>query len=252
MTQKSTIPIFEYNTIDSTNSEARRLLNAGKSTPPFAVLARHQTNGRGRHGRQFLSFGSASIYLSLVLNNVLGETLKLATIATAVGVRRCLANFAETPKIKWVNDIFIEDKKICGILTETHNTSQSSQITELIIGVGINANVQNEEAVSLDLGKKVSGILIEAEQRLSLSNLLVSEVFYCIEALKDGQDSVCQLVDEYKQHSLILGKTISYTRNDTQYCGTAEDICYDGSLLVNQDGEYVRLNSGEVHILGWE
>ena len=111
-------PIY-YATVDSTNTEAKRLLNAGYRGN-FLVVADEQTAGRGRQGKQFYSPRSTGIYMTVVVHH--GRRLQDAvSVTTAAGVAVCRAIEELTdklPQIKWVNDVYIDDKKICGILTE--------------------------------------------------------------------------------------------------------------------------------------
>ena len=111
-------PIY-YATVDSTNTEAKRLLNAGYRGN-FLVVADEQTAGRGRQGKQFYSPRGTGIYMTVVVHH--GRRLQDAvSVTTAAGVAVCRAIEELTdkhPQIKWVNDVYIDDKKICGILTE--------------------------------------------------------------------------------------------------------------------------------------
>ena len=133
---------FEYDEIDSTNLEAKRYA-ASNSEPLQEIpvfIAKSQTGGRGRLGRSFFSPEETGLYMSILLpiNENLIET-DLITPAAGVAVCRTIEELStETPKIKWVNDVYINKKKVCGILAEGIIDSKLGKISKVVLGIGIN------------------------------------------------------------------------------------------------------------------
>ena len=135
--------IFRYDTVDSTNTEAKRLLNAG-DRGNFLVVADEQTAGRGRQGKQFYSPRGTGIYMTMVVHH--GRRLQDAvSVTTAAGVAVCRAIEELTdkhPQIKWVNDVYIDDKKICGILTEAALDLESGMLDYAVLVISGTDGVQ--------------------------------------------------------------------------------------------------------------
>ena len=127
------IPLAVYKTIESTNTEAKLLAvqNADHGT---IIVSEEQTKGRGRFGRDFFSPSESGIYMSIILKPKLNiENSVLVTTATAVAVCEAIDKFTDQePQIKWVNDIFIGDKKVCGILTEAVTNFESGMMDSRI------------------------------------------------------------------------------------------------------------------------
>ena len=130
------LDLFLYPVIDSTNDEAKRLIKSG-TTPPFLVAANEQTHGRGRQGKSFYSPADTGIYMSLVLSFSDGESISKITVIASVAVCKAIEKLTGLkPEIKWVNDVYLNGKKICGILCES--VIGGTDLTPVIIGVGLN------------------------------------------------------------------------------------------------------------------
>ena len=124
------IPVWVYRSVSSTNTLAKRLVLKDKALP-FLVAANGQTKGKGRQGKSFFSKQNCGIYMTLAVESpLLNPTL--ITAATAVAVARAInENTSSSCKIKWVNDIFINGKKVCGILCEAVREPESNRIKSL-------------------------------------------------------------------------------------------------------------------------
>ena len=226
-------------TIDSTNTEAKRLLNAGYRGN-FLVVADEQTAGRGRQGKQFYSPRGTGIYMTVVVHH--GRRLQDAvSVTTAAGVAVCRAIEELTdkhPQIKWVNDVYIDDKKICGILTEAVVGMESGLAEAMIIGIG--ANMQTEEfppevenAASLDAD-------------VSRADMIAAIADHLWEILDDGYESY---IDYYRSHSMLLGKAITFIRDGVTTPATAIGIDEIGGLVVRlEDDSVITLRSGEITV----
>ncbi len=242
--------IVVYETIDSTNEEAKRLLKKNQNTLFGALLlAEHQSAGKGRLGRTFYSPKSSGIYFSFIYKNHTNAKNENApitlTIAAAVAVRRALQAFNINAKIKWVNDLYLNEKKICGILTEGVFTNskniQPAQIDTYIIGIGVNV-VEPSEGFPTEI-KHIAGSIKSNIDR----NVLVAYILNnFLDILKCSNS---EIIDEYREHSLVINKVVCVIKPNETYEAKVLSITDKGYLLIElQDGSIEELLSGEVSL----
>ena len=210
------------------------------------VLADKQTRGRGRLNRNFFSPAETGIYMSVILiqNKTAMDSL-MTTVAAAVAVCRAIGALTnQKPEIKWVNDIFIAQKKICGILAEAASNSQSGIIPGVVVGIGINVKTQDEEFPA-DL-RLIAGSLFPKDiSRNQLAAEVLNQLFFLC-----SDSNTADLILEYKARSMILGKIISFVRGENKYTAKAVDINEKGNLIVaNEKGESIVIQSGEITIV---
>lgn len=242
-----TIEVFP--SIDSTNAEARRRVAAAASASeiPFAtiLIAEEQTAGRGRRSKSFFSPAAGSLYVSFVLRP-LGDTARtrMVTMAAAVAVCEAMAAFgAGVPEIKWVNDIYMEGKKVCGILTEAISDVESGGIEAIILGIGVNVNVP-AEAFPAELRRAAGSITLAAGQRNAFAAALIRRVLarYAMPA--------ADVVEAYRARSMMMGRQISVSEAGEERRAEVMGIGDDGSLLVRYaDGGEAALLSVEITLL---
>ncbi|MDR1953602.1 MAG: biotin--[acetyl-CoA-carboxylase] ligase [Clostridiales Family XIII bacterium] len=248
----SSVPTLVFHrSIDSTNNEAKRLIAAAPADGiPFGsvIIAEEQTAGRGRRGRSFFAPATGGIYISFILKPAgnIEHSLR-TTVAAAVAVCRAIEIVSEgtqQPKIKWVNDLFIDGKKICGILTEAVSDIESGEIESIVLGIGININV-TEDVFPEELRHIAGSVRMPARDRNRFAAVLIEQVFSAYETLsEDGA-----LMDEYRRRSFIVGRSIQVIRGDKKISAIALGINDDGSLSVEYaDGKRETLRSGEVSI----
>ncbi|WMJ84864.1 biotin--[acetyl-CoA-carboxylase] ligase [Oscillospiraceae bacterium LTW-04] len=248
MSQLSERDIFVFETIDSTNLEAKRraMLGGGHFT---AIVADQQTMGRGRFGRSFFSPPGCGVYMSLLLKPTPQQISDATLLTTAAAVAVCHAIEALTPmrpEIKWVNDIYLDGKKLCGILTEAVTDLESGAIESVVIGLGINFK-QPETALPEEVAA-VAGTLFGAEQPSISRNRLVAEIINRLFTLW-GELSTRAFLSDYRSRSMLLGQEIVFSRAGEKFAAIAEEIDDDGALVVRmQNGERVTLRSGEVSV----
>ena len=250
--------IHVFKTLDSTNLTAKKMALDGAAAGTV-VIAEEQTKGRGRMGRSFYSPSSSGIYISFILAPLF-DAAKSVLITTAASVAVCKAIEKVTGiscKIKWVNDIYLEEKKICGILTEAVTDFESGHIEYIVLGIGINYSTAHEA-----FPKELSGIagsLFEeplADSGIS-RNHLIAEIINQVLEINERLESR-DFIQEYKKRSFVLGKEIliiprvrpDQERDLTEGVpATAVDIDGDGGLVVQYpDGSVQTLNSGEISI----
>lgn len=220
--------ILTFETTDSTNIIAEKM--AEKTTSPLLIVAESQTDGRGRNGKSFYSPPSG-LYMSLVTHSDSDYySLATATCKAAVAVTRAIEKLTDLePKIKWVNDIYIDGKKVCGILCRA--LGGNGRVKHLITGIGINIFTEHFP----DEIKHSAGSL---NRKIDI-NLLSAEIANNLVLL-------CDYMDEYRKKSCVIGKEIIYWKNDIEYNGKAIDIDENGGLIVDNGKEKTTLTSGEI------
>jgi BirA family biotin operon repressor/biotin-[acetyl-CoA-carboxylase] ligase len=242
--------IFIHHSIDSTNNEAKRIIAASADSVPYGtvIIAEEQTAGRGRRGREFASPASGSVYMSFILAPAeqAGAPF-IITIMAAVAVCEAIEEISgQIPRIKWVNDIFIDRKKICGILTEAVSDVESGSIESIVLGIGVNINVP-QSMFPKELRDIAGSLQLDPGERNRFTAALVRRVQAGYERLQAGISPI----EDYRSRSLAIGRkiTVSGAKSGESKEATAKDILEDGSLLIEyKDGSKEALRSGEVSI----
>ncbi len=259
--------IHVFQSVESTNLTAKRMALDGAPSGTI-IIAEEQTKGRGRMGRSFFSPPSSGIYISFILKPHF-DTAKSVLITTAASVAVCKAIEKVTGiscQIKWVNDVYIGEKKICGILTEAVTDFESGHIDYIVLGIGINYNIAQTAfpkeleniAGSLFDGNTIPPAADDQSQGSSISrNQLIAEVINQVSDISSNLESR-EFIKDYKSRSFVLGKEIliSSTIRPNQernlakgIQAIAEDIDEDGGLVVRYpDDSVCTLNSGEISI----
>ena len=239
--------IYYYNTIDSTNNKAKEI--AREEIEGSLVVAEEQTGGKGRLGRSWVSPKGKGIWMSLILKpNVEPFKLGPITLLGAASVYKALEKNNVKSQIKWPNDILIEDKKIAGILTEM--SAELNIINYLVMGIGINVNLEDEDLPS-DLKNKATSIRIKENRVIDRKKLLADilnefEDLY-ISFLKTG--SSLKAIDICRENSATIGRNIKLVRDKEEKNAKALDINTKGELIVEfENGQVENIFAGEVSI----
>ncbi len=233
--------VYVYKSIDSTNSEAKRRIAEGLSSDAI-FAAEAQTAGRGRRGKSFYSPSSVGIYFSAVLHPEVRLSDSTAiTSAAAVAVCEAITEATKKePKIKWVNDIFIDGKKVCGILTEAVSDLESGRVQAVIVGIGINITTD----IFPDEIKDIAGSIGKHIDR----NALISDIFECLKLYSDKLPDR-SFMEVYRKYSLVINRDIYFTKNGVAYSARGIHIHDDGGLeVLTSDGETMILTSGEISV----
>ncbi|HIT64528.1 MAG TPA: biotin--[acetyl-CoA-carboxylase] ligase [Candidatus Ventrimonas merdavium] len=236
-------------TVDSTNQEARRQAEQGAPDGTL-VLAEEQTAGKGRRGRSWSSPKGSGIWMSLVLRPAFGPekasmmTL-LAAMAAARGVRETTGLACQ---IKWPNDLVLNGRKVCGILTEM--STEQARIRYAIVGIGINANTAGFPKELRDTATSLyaeSGI--PADRALLAASVLLAWEEYHGRFLETMDLS--GLLEEYNASLVNRGRQVRVLDPKGEWQGTALGIDREGQLLVQtEDGAVRTVLSGEVSVRG--
>ena len=237
-----------YKTITSTNTVLKALAAEG-APAGLALIAGEQTEGRGRMGRSFYSPADSGLYLSLLLRpNVSAVEATRLTACAAVAVAETIEELSGRPaQIKWVNDIFVDGRKVCGILTEASVDCENGMMHYVIIGLGVNTHVPAGDFPEELRG--IAGAAFDADNIPELRCRLAAGILDRLAEYTENPGAP-RVFEGYKSRSLVLGKAINILAPGRD-SAPAEvlDLEEDYALLVRlPDGSTTRLNSGEVSV----
>lgn len=251
-----------FDEIDSTNTYAKKIASEGCSDGTV-VVAGMQHSGRGRLGREWESAPDKGIWMSVVLRPLLPpEDVQILTLAASVAVVNALKNCTGIQTgIKWPNDIVIDGKKVCGILTEI--SCELDRVNYIVVGIGVNVNHEEEDfpralcnrAVSLRLCSELNQLTDSASfcQGLYKRSDIIKSILTELESVYSIINRGCStdIIDLWKKYSVTLGREIKATIKGNEYIGTAEDITSDGRLVLKcSDGASMEILSGDVMVRG--
>lgn len=241
--------VVYFDTTDSTNQQAK-IIAEEKESHGILVTAEVQNSGRGRRGRTWLSPRGTGIWMSLVLKPTLApENASMLTLVTALAIVKAMEeNTNLSPKIKWPNDIILNGRKVCGILTEM--SSELDYIHYIIVGIGINGNT---EAFEDEIAKVATSIKIEQGTSVNRSAIIAAvmatfEEYY--ERFLETND-LSQLKEEYNSYLVHKGVKVRILNGAEEYEATALGIDERGELVVEcLDRSIKKVRSGEVSVRG--
>ena len=216
-----------FDEIDSTNNYLKNLAK-DKSQNNILVVANYQTNGRGRLGRTFISDKSNGIYMSLLVRpNISINDAKKITCLTAVSINNAINELTGlNSKIKWVNDIYINNKKVCGILTEAQTSIEEGIIDYVVIGIGINVYKREfDESI-----KNIATSLEDEGAIISRNELIIQIIKYIDKYLNDFTNDI--YMKEYQNSSCIVGKEVELNIRGNIFTATVLKINDEGELVV--------------------
>lgn len=229
----------------STNTLVKEV--AKENDEGLVVVAGEQTAGRGRLGRTFFSPGDSGVYMSLLLKpEIEPENAIQITTAAAVSVCKALEDMGiNNARIKWVNDIFVDNRKVCGILTESSFNSQKCKIDFAVLGVGINI-YESDQGFPEEI-KNIAGSVFDVHKE-NLRNEFIAlfinrfyDFYYDLSSKKH--------IKEYKEKNMVPGKEIDVIQGEQREKAIALDIDENCNLVVKlTDGTIKKLYSGEISV----
>ena len=235
--------IIYFEEVDSTNDVAKRL--APKSKEGTVIIAETQTKGRGRGRREWIS-PPGGVWMSVILKPKIDlSCAPVFTLIFGLGVCKVIRSFGLNAKIKWPNDVIIKGRKIAGVLADL---DFYEEVNFVIVGVGIDANVDLEDFPKEFRGnvtslKKELGQEIEKQ---SLIQNIFQEMNRVYDRFKSG--SLSSLLQEWKELSSIIGKTVEVHTETETIKGDAIDIDKSGALIIKlEDGSHKKIIAGEVN-----
>ena len=235
--------VILFNSVDSTNNEVKKQAREG-AKEGLTIAARQQTSGKGRRNRTFFSPVDSGVYFSILVRPDidLNKSLYLTTLSAVAVCNAIEKIFGISTQIKWVNDIYYKNKKVCGILTEGETDIENNKLNFAVVGIGINVNRPfngfpqeiRETATNLD-----EDCLEETNNKLVAAVLNNFYAYY-----KNIADKT--FLEEYRQKSLLTGKTVKVSDGRIAF---VEEIDDEFNLIVNySDKTRGILNSGEVSV----
>jgi BirA family biotin operon repressor/biotin-[acetyl-CoA-carboxylase] ligase len=240
--------IYYIPEVDSTNRAAVELARSGEAHGTL-VIADFQTKGRGRFNRSWLSDRGRNLMFSLILRPDIpfGAVLPV-TLAFAVSIGQTLENFLETDVgVKWPNDVIVDGRKICGILSE--GASEGDRTRFIVVGIGINVNVERHEFPE-EIRRIACSCSSVAGRRFDRKDVLV-RVLASLESAYDEfvRDGFEAMAARFKAKLTILDRQVTYTSRGVGSRGTVVDVGSDGGLVVKTDkGKRVVLYDEDVSV----
>ena len=241
MSKMHNFKFYYFKSISSTNDKAKEMADQGKSN--IVVVAEKQEEGRGRFGRKWSS-GLGGLYMTIVLEEKNSDKAKYMTLMASVAVAKTIKRLAKlNAMVKWPNDVLVNDKKVCGILTEII----SGKKNYALIGIGLNVNQKKFDKEIID---KATSMRIESNNDFdikSVSKLIIAELDKLYSYCAFGDYS--KILSLWKKYSHTLGKKIMAKTISGTYVGTAVDIDRDCSLVLRlDDGKEQKIIEGDIFI----
>lgn len=235
-----------FDIVDSTNTVIRNLANGG-SGEKTVVVANGQTQGRGRRSRSFFSPSDSGIYMSILLRpqNDIKDAV-LITASAAVCVARAIDKVCNVKtEIKWVNDIYLNNKKVCGILAESTLDPKTASAKYIILGIGVNLYHPKNDFPS-EIKNIAASVLENKEENIDLRDSLAAEIINEFFSIYPDVSSA-EVYNEYKDRLMLIGKDVTVYNADKEYEATVFDLDENFRLCVRtKSDEQIYLNSGEV------
>ena len=230
--------------LDSTNTRAK-LLAAQGAPHGYLVCADSQVSGRGRLGRSFFSPAHSGVYITYVLRPKLAaERAVMITSMAAVAVARAIEKLADVDvKIKWVNDLYINDRKACGILCEASMDFETAQLEYVVLGIGVNVAKTTFPPELKDIATSIENECGEAVSR----SRLIAEISNQLNALY-GQLESGEFMRESRARSNVIDRDVTVIRGDERYRAHVVDIDGQGRLVVRMPQGISRLGAGEISL----
>lgn len=229
------INLISLQKVNSTNTYAKALLKSGEPLKPYTVIyAKEQTAGRGRLGRTWESKEGDSLCMSLILPYTYKSGI---TLLSALGVHNALKDICPDIKIKWPNDIIVQGKKLCGILTEgtEHGT---------VAGIGINLN---QTKFSQEIAHKATSLRLLTGNTFEPESLLQKVADCVFKTIENFSGELTkEAINEYTPLCANIGREVKWQDKT----GVAEGISADGSLLINTSDGTEEIRFGEVFVNG--
>ena len=243
---KNRYSITVLNKVDSTNTCLKKAAENGEKDGAV-IIAESQTAGRGRLGRNFYS-EQGGLYMSILVRpDIPTEKSLFITTATAVAVSRAIEKVSEKKTgIKWVNDIFIDGKKVCGILTEGASDLETGRLQYAIVGIGLNV-VEPEGKFNKKI-RDVATALYKKDAPYGVKSKLAAEILNEFDKIIKAPDDK-SVIDEYRSRSIIIEKKVDIIENGKTKTATVIDIDDSAAIILKcDDGAIIKKTTGEISV----
>ncbi|MTI46510.1 biotin--[acetyl-CoA-carboxylase] ligase [Sporosalibacterium faouarense] len=242
--------IIHFDSIDSTNTYAKELASRQEKAGTV-IIAEEQTAGKGRLGRNWTSPKGKGIWMSLILKPDIDPTdaAKITQIGAAA-VCEAIRDMGIEAYVKWPNDIILNNKKVCGILTEM--SGELNTINYIVMGIGINANIDSTEFPD-DIRKIATSLKEYHREEIDRKHLVASILNRFEDLYKEliDENSIKRSIKICKDSSILLGKQVRIISRHKEELGKAIDITENGELIIEKEnGEVEKVISGEISVRG--
>ena len=235
-----------FSSLPSTNLTAKEMASLG-APEGTVIIAETQTAGRGRMERNFFSPAKSGLYMSVILRPALAPSDALQiTALSAVAVSETIETFTDaSAQIKWVNDVYIKGKKVCGILAESSVNPKAERLDYIVLGIGV--NLFEPKGLFPNEIQSIAGAVFNEpfpDARSKFTARLLENIFKYYE-LQDKKD----VFQKYKERSFLTGKEVNVNNFTSIFPANVLDINDDFSLKIAlSDGTVQNLSSGEVSV----
>lgn len=241
--------VLYFDTIDSTNTKAQELAEKGYPSGTL-VVADKQESGKGRRGRSWVSPSGTGIFMTLMIKpDINPNNASMLTLVAALAVAKAITSVTgEKALIKWPNDIVINGKKVCGILTEMN--AQFDYINHIVVGIGINVH---NESFPEEISHMASSLMIEAGGKRFHRAQIIAETMSYFEQYYDTflkTQDLSALVREYDELLVNRNKSVRVLDPKEPFDGKAMGITPKGELIVDTWESRKLVSSGEVSVRG--
>ena len=238
-----------FDSVGSTNAVAKEMAASG-APEGLVVIAEEQTGGRGRLGRHFFSPKGTGIYMSILLRPKLKpEDASLITVCAAVAAAEAIEMLTGVPvQIKWVNDLYVGGKKVCGILTEASMEMESGGLNHMVVGIGINVS-SPEGGFPQELREIAGSVTAREDVKKLFRCALIAEVLNRLEPYS-GTLLDSHVLTEYRKRSCVIGREVDVLSfNGQREWAKVLDIDEKARLIVcDKEGNIRALGAGEISI----
>ena len=238
--------LIVYEEIDSTNNAAKQWAQEG-APDGSAVVALRQTAGKGRLGRSFYSPSATGIYMTVILRPSLSlEQSTLVTSAAAVATARAIEKVTGiSVQIKWVNDLYLNGKKLCGILAESA-LLPDGKVNYLVVGIGVNVST---DSFPPELSEIATSLAAAGGEEINCNRLIAAILNEFRQVCAELENR--EYLEEYKLRSCVLGKSVQLIRGKESQEAFALDVDRDAHLVVRlPNGSIQTIRSGEISLKG--
>jgi len=234
--------IYNFKTLSSTNDKAKYFADKGQNN--LVVIAEKQKKGRGRFGRKWSS-ESGGLYMTILLKEQNLENIKYLTFIAAVSVAKTIKKISKlNARVKWPNDVMVNDKKICGILTETVSGKKNYSL----VGIGVNVN---QKKFSKNIIKKTTSLILENNKNYNIKNIsrkIIKEFNKLYNNYKNKNYK--KIISIWKKYSHTLGKSIKVKTISGSYIGKAINIDKDCNLILRlNNGRIKKIIEGDIFVI---
>lgn len=241
--------VLYFDTIDSTNTKAQELAEKGYPSGTL-VVADKQESGKGRRGRSWVSPSGTGIFMTLMIKpDINPNNASMLTLVAALAVAKAITSVTdEEAMIKWPNDIVVNGKKVCGILTEMN--AQFDYINHIVVGIGINVH---NESFPEEISQMASSLMIEAGGKRFHRAQIIAETMSYFEQYYDTflkTQELSALVREYDKLLVNRNKSVRVLDPKEPFDGKAMGITPKGELIVDTWESRKLVSSGEVSVRG--